>query len=138
MIKGETWSLVTVRKCPAPGDLDIVQSVAGDGAGLHPVCSLEEAGDVAVGEKVGVLPAGGLTGLAGVVRHTLLPLSHTVLRYEVRSALHFPGRERERQTLTALQVVNLKFFPWQVFPPRQSLVAVRRPVLPLARLPDRE
>ena len=80
MIKGQTCCLVTVRKCPAPGDLDIVQSVAGDGAGLHPVCSLEEAGDVAVGEQVGVLPAGGLTGLAGVVGHTLLPLTHAVLR----------------------------------------------------------
>ena len=35
-------------------------------------------------------------------------------------------------------MLNLKFFPWQVFPPWQSLVAVTRPVLPLARLPDME
>ena len=78
--QGTTSAIFTIGKCPAPGDLDIVQSVAGDGAGLHLVSSLQEVGDVTVGQEVGVLPAGRLAGLAGVVRHTALPLRHTILR----------------------------------------------------------
>ena len=77
-LSGSTCFIFTVRKGPAPSDLDIVQGVAGDGAGLHPVCSLQETRDVAVREEVRVLPAGGLTGLAGVVGHTQLPLTHAV------------------------------------------------------------
>ena len=78
-MKIQVVTRVTVRKCPAPGDLDIVQGVAGDGAGRHPAGSLQQTGDVTVGQEVGVLPAGRLTGLAGVVGHTQLPLRHTVL-----------------------------------------------------------